>query len=212
MAVSHAKNGSLPLMNLVRTTAFPIINQKLSDLVETRSVLRDRIPVVRRFSGGGTVVVGKGTIFVTFICNKDAVPGLQPYPCPIMSWTARLYAKALHDVVDFSLRENDYVFGDRKFGGNAQSITRARWLHHTSFLWDYDARNMRYLKHPPRAPSISRRHEEFLCPMKGFLSSSSDFVDRTVASIEDHFSLRQVELGAVTDSPAAAGILSRPSS
>lgn len=27
MAASHAKNASLPLMNLVRTTAFPIISQ-----------------------------------------------------------------------------------------------------------------------------------------------------------------------------------------
>ena len=46
----------------------------------------------------------------------------------------------------------DYVFGDRKIGGNAQSITKSRWLHHTSFLWDYDPEDMKYLKHPPRTP------------------------------------------------------------
>ena len=46
----------------------------------------------------------------------------------------------------------DYVFGDRKFGGNAQSITKNRWIHHTSFLWDYEVSNMAYLKHPARAP------------------------------------------------------------
>lgn len=44
------------------------------------------------------------------------------------------------------------MFGSRKFGGNAQSITKDRWIHHTSFLWDYDAGNMAYLKLPNRAP------------------------------------------------------------
>ncbi|XP_078435048.1 biotin/lipoate A/B protein ligase family [Wolffia australiana] len=238
MAVSQAKNASLPLMNLVRTSAFPILHQlrleerllrtstenwciinegtmessivmgvsgKLNELVETRFVLRDGVPVIRRFTGGGTVVVGKDTIFVTFICNKNAVPGVQPYPKPIMSWTSKLYSKSLSGLVDFSLRENDYVIGDRKFGGNAQSITKARWLHHTSFLWNYDPRDMKYLKHPPRAPSYRsmRTHSEFLCTMNGFLSSSSEFTERTVASVGDYFSLRQVDLSAVAE-PAAS--------
>jgi lipoate-protein ligase A len=46
----------------------------------------------------------------------------------------------------------DYAFGDRKFGGNAQSITKNRWIHHTSFLWDYEVKNMSYLKLPAKAP------------------------------------------------------------
>lgn len=47
---------------------------------------------------------------------------------------------------------SDYVFGNRKFGGNAQSITKTRWIHHTSFLWDYEVKTMAYLKLPARAP------------------------------------------------------------
>jgi lipoate-protein ligase A len=46
----------------------------------------------------------------------------------------------------------DYAFNRQKFGGNAQSITKNRWVHHTSFLWDYDLKNMDYLKNPQRAP------------------------------------------------------------
>ncbi len=46
----------------------------------------------------------------------------------------------------------DYVFGERKFGGNAQAITKDRWLHHTSFLWDFRDDRMRLLKQPGRAP------------------------------------------------------------
>lgn len=82
------------------------ISGKPSELLEVRPVLRDQIPVVRRFSGGGTVIVDSGTVFVSFICNKDAVPGLQPYPRPIMSWTGLLYNEVFRGVGDFNLREN----------------------------------------------------------------------------------------------------------
>ncbi|WZZ65820.1 hypothetical protein YC2023_077190 [Brassica napus] len=48
-----------------------------------------------------------------------------------------LYGEMFNGIGDFQLRENsfgisDYVFGDRKSGGNSQSITRNRWIHHTS--------------------------------------------------------------------------------
>ena len=46
----------------------------------------------------------------------------------------------------------DYAFGETKFGGNAQAITKQRWLHHTSFLWDFQDSRMDLLKHPTRAP------------------------------------------------------------
>ncbi len=44
------------------------------------------------------------------------------------------------------------MFEGRKFGGNAQAITGRRFLHHTSFLWDFDAGRMGLLKQPRRAP------------------------------------------------------------
>lgn len=47
----------------------------------------------------------------------------------------------------------DYCFGEKKFGGNAQAITRKRWLHHTTFLWDFDRNSMELLKHPANAPA-----------------------------------------------------------
>ncbi|CBI15212.3 hypothetical protein VitviT2T_026169 [Vitis vinifera] len=174
------------------------ISGKPAQLLKLDSVLNDRIPVIRRYTGGGTVVVDCGTVFVTFICNKDAVPGLQPYPQPIMSWSSLLYALVFRGFGDFSLRENDYAFGNHKFGGNAQSITKNRWIHHTSFLWDYEARNMAYLKLPARAPEyrVARDHLEFICRMKDYMPRSV-FVDRTIKAVETHFSVRPVELEAM---------------
>lgn len=61
----------------------------------------------------------------------------------------------------------DYCFGERKFGGNAQAITRGRWLHHTTFLWDFDDCNMGLLKHPERAPAY---REVVFFPLFKFLT------------------------------------------
>ncbi|KAI3462401.1 hypothetical protein Pfo_019064 [Paulownia fortunei] len=174
------------------------ISGKPEELLEIESILRDDIPVIRRFTGGGTVIVDQGTIFVTFICNKDAVPGLQSYPQPIMSWSSLLYKKVFQGVGDFSLRENDYALGNRKFGGNAQSITKNRWVHHTSFLWDYEMSNMGYLKLPKRAPEYrqARGHLEFICRMKDYISRSN-FIDRTIEAVGSHFLLRSPEPDAI---------------
>ncbi|XP_042406284.1 putative lipoate-protein ligase A [Zingiber officinale] len=172
------------------------ISGRPSELVELKPVLRDQIPVIRRFSGGGTVIIDNGTLFVSLICNKNAIPGLQPYPHPIMSWTGQMYGQVLREFGDFHLRENDYAFNSHKFGGNAQSIIKDRWIHHTSFLWDYDARNMEYLKLPSRAPKYrsARSHVEFLCRMKNYVPSRTTFIEGTIKSLGGHFSIRPFDL------------------
>lgn len=88
---------------------FVDIIRKPAELVDVKSVLRDKISVIRRFTGGGTVIVDHGTIFVSFICNKEAVPGLQAYPQPIMAWSSLLYDEVFHGALDYKLRENGNI-------------------------------------------------------------------------------------------------------
>jgi len=90
-----------------------------------------------------------------------------------MEWTAGLYRPVFErlrsaQTKPFELRENDYVFGSLKFGGNAQSIVKDRWLHHTSFLWDFQRSNMEYLTLPERRPEYrqDRSHSSFLTSLK----------------------------------------------
>uniref|UniRef100_A0A2P2KE55 Uncharacterized protein n=1 Tax=Rhizophora mucronata TaxID=61149 RepID=A0A2P2KE55_RHIMU len=92
----------------------------------------------------------------------------------------------------------DYVFGDCKFGRNAQSITKTRWMHHSSFIWNYEIRNMAYLKIPARAPKyrMARDHAEFVCRMKEYLPRS-DFFKKTLKALETHFTMKPVNLDAV---------------
>lgn len=147
-------------------------------LLDIPLVVRDGIPVIKRFSVGGTVYVDQQTVFVTFIRNA-ARCGVPAQARPIMQWTEELYRPLFsHD--SFRLRENDYVFGEKKFGGNAQYIQRERWLHHTSFLWEFDAEKMRYLKLPEKRPAYrgERDHRDFLCNLKDFFRSKTDFQEQ----------------------------------
>ncbi|NGX26688.1 MAG: Lipoate-protein ligase LplJ, partial [Chlamydiae bacterium] len=111
------------------------ISGKPEELINFENLGKNPIPIIKRFSGGGTVIVDEETIFISFLCQKD-LHDFAPYPEPIMRWTEEIYKEAL-DISDFSLRENDYVIGERKFGGNAQYLRKDRWLHHTTLLWDY---------------------------------------------------------------------------
>lgn len=159
-------------------------------LLETQKLLSYQIPVIRRFSGGGTVLVDPNTLFVSFIFNRDTF-GFLPQPENIMNWSAKFYAKVFTQP-QFQLRENDYVYANRKFGGNAQYIRKDRWLHHTSFLWDYDPMLMQLLKLPLKTPQYrdKRDHADFLCTLKDHFNSKEEIVISIQKALSQHFDLR----------------------
>ncbi|KAL3678052.1 hypothetical protein R1sor_021008 [Riccia sorocarpa] len=175
------------------------ISGKAEKLLEVEKVVKDGVPVIKRFSGGGTVIVDEGTVFITLICSRSALPGLELYPREIMSWTELLYVPVFENALGFKLREHDYVFNDRKFGGNAQSIIKDRWLHHTSFLWDFRDSKMAYLKLPERAPVYreGRNHTDFICRLREHFPSRDIFIDTVQAGLERHFFLREESLVGV---------------
>jgi lipoate-protein ligase A len=170
------------------------ISGKKEELVDCRSIAQDNILLIKRFSGGGTVIVDENTLFVTFICQKQ-LHDFPSYPEPIMKWTEKIY-KDVFQHPEFHLRENDYVFGDRKCGGNAQYIKKERWLHHTCFLWDYKTQNMEYLLHPQKAPPYraGRPHEDFLCRISEFYPDKEALIQRLIDQMQNRFFLQTVFL------------------
>lgn len=164
----------------------------VEELVDLERVREARVPVIRRFSGGGTVYVDRGTLFVTWLFGKEAV-ATAPFPRAIMAWTEALYRPLFGDH-PFGLRENDYVLGEYKCGGNAQYIQKDRWLHHTSFLWDFDAEKMGYLHIPKRAPlyRAERAHSEFLCRLKAYFPDRQLFLHALKSHLSKQFILEEV--------------------
>lgn len=168
------------------------ISGKVEELVACEAAKEASIPVIKRFSGGGTVVVDQDTLFVTFICQKSLHP-FAAYPEPILRWSAEIYAAAFPQI---QLSENDYSIGEKKCGGNAQYIKKERWLHHTSFLWDYSSHNMELLLHPKKTPAYrnGRSHEDFICKLSTHFSEKRIWIQVLKKELQKRYQIYETEL------------------
>lgn len=175
------------------------ISSKSEQWIDHDRLKSSPIPVIRRFSGGGTVVVDQNTLFVSFICNEGTFPN-HPTSKEILTWSGGIYSEVF-DPLPFSVQENDYAIGDRKVGGNAQYLRKARWLHHSSFLWDFHPERMAYLRQPPKMPAYrhQRGHFDFLCKMKDHFTTQEIFFDRLMDTLASRFVLQQVQLPDLSD-------------
>jgi len=145
------------------------------------------VPIIRRFSGGGTVVVDSNTYFISFICNSEC-SGINCFPNDVHCWAKELY-RSIFEGLNFDLRENDYVIEDRKFGGNAQYLRKGRWLHHSTLLWDFDPKRMEYLLLPQKRPKYreDRNHSEFLCRLCDYMEDKKTIQERLYETLETKF-------------------------
>lgn len=170
------------------------ISGKPEKLLNAEKWSRQPLPLIRRFSGGGTVVVDSNTLFVTLIIQQADLPEVACYPEPILRWTETLYAPAL-PAGSFERLENDYAIAGRKFGGNAQYLTRGRWLHHSSLLWDYDPQLMDYLSIPERQPRYrgGRSHSDFLCRLNCYLTSPATLFTGVQQQLSQYFKLLETQ-------------------
>ena len=241
------------------------IGGKIDRLVNTHAAKRDGVLILRRFSGGGTVVVDHNSLWTTFIGRNDVPMSfdggcIKPFPREIMNWSADTVFGPAFDSLNeqvandskkngqkkigrqtlvfqgkscglsggvgeslvlppikhsleaddhtirpqFELRENDYVLGERKVGGNAQSIVSSGFLHHTSFLWDYDQSNMEYLTLPEKRPDYrgNRSHNDFLVKLNdpyGSDANKNDFFDHVKVAAGQTFQLEDSSLNDVMD-------------
>ena len=80
--------------------------RKVEELVHVDKAKAAGMQVIKRFSGGGTVVVDGDTVFSTLILQAAAVPGVECYPRPIMRWSEDFYRPVFGAHGDFSLREH----------------------------------------------------------------------------------------------------------
>lgn len=165
------------------------ISGQPSQLINLEKMILSPLPLIRRFSGGGTVVIDEQTLFITFICQAKEVE-IAPFPLAIMQWSADFYSSLFPPSI-FALKENDYTTKGRKWGGNAQLITKERWLHHTSILWDYQKEKMDYLLYPPKTPLYrgSRSHEEFICRLRDYWTTSEEFQKQWLKEVSQEFEI-----------------------
>lgn len=163
------------------------ISGKIEELVCLKTWHQAPISLIRRFTGGGTVIIDQDTVFVTLICNKtEAIPCYQPDS--IMKWSGEFY-ETVFQHPQFALIETDYALAGKKIGGNAQYIQKNRWLHHTSFLWNYKEENMQYLKQPVKMPEYrqNRNHLDFITPICNYISCYNIWIKQLQETLKSKF-------------------------
>ena len=63
------------------------ISGRPEQMLHVEAAQRSGIPVIKRFTGGGTVVVDSDTLFASFIVAEGALPHVKPYPEPMLAWS-----------------------------------------------------------------------------------------------------------------------------
>lgn len=124
----------------------------------------DRVPVLRRFSGGGAVVLGPGCLNYAVVLSLVSWPALINVSASFHVILGRIVAAL--GISGLSLAGGtDLVLDGRKVSGNAQRRGRRALIHHGTLLCGFDPRlATRYLKEPSRQPAYraARRHAEFI--------------------------------------------------
>jgi lipoate-protein ligase A len=139
---------------------------RLAEDVVEAACRADGVPILRRASGGGTVLLGRGCLLYSLILSYQRSPELSDLTSSYASILDRI-GEALSGLVpDLEhAGTSDLSWRGRKFSGNAQQRKRNHLLHHGTLLYDFDLEQVsRYLRTPARQPEYrgGREHAEFL--------------------------------------------------
>lgn len=129
------------------------------------------IPILRRCSGGGTVLQGPGCLNYSLILPIAAAPALASIS-GTNDYVLQTHQRILRSVLQAPVEKQghtDLAIGGLKFCGNAQRRRKAFLLFHGSFLLHADTDLMeQVLPLPSRQPDyrVNRSHTEFLMNLR----------------------------------------------
>ncbi|HWG47869.1 MAG TPA: lipoate--protein ligase family protein [Gemmataceae bacterium] len=146
---------------------------RLAEDVDEVTCIADDVPILRRSSGGGTVLLGRGCLLYTLILSYERAPALgeiRPSYRFILDRIGQALAKGTDCIEQAGI--SDLALDGRKFSGTAQQRKRSFLLHHGTLLYAFDLSFLpRYLREPPRQPEYRERrdHLAFVCnlPLDG---------------------------------------------
>ncbi len=102
-------------------------------------LVENRIPLIRRISGGGTVFHGKGNQNITVLRNST-VAGTQvdfrTFTRPLMSFLEQLGLSPTFE------GKNNLCIDGLKFSGNSAHVYKNKSLHHGTLLFDSDLKRI----------------------------------------------------------------------
>lgn len=142
-------------------------SRKIHQEVKIPSCKIDCIPITRRISGGGTVLLGQGCLNYSLLLRiADNGPTRDIHSTN--EYVLSRHRFALQSLIGpevFSQGTSDLTWHDRKFSGNAQRRKKHYVLFHGTFLLTFDIERVaNYLAIPQDQPlyRAHRNHAEFL--------------------------------------------------
>lgn len=167
--VEADEDGLGPILRLWEQPDYAVVlgsSRRLREEVHVDRCAEDGVPIARRASGGGTVVVGPGALNMTVVLPMDYAPELVTVDGAQAYVLGRVAEALRRDVPDVAMRASgDLTIGGRKFSGSAQRRLRRRLMVHATIMHGLAiGRIARYLQTPARQPAYreGRTHEEFL--------------------------------------------------
>jgi len=100
--------------------------------INTKFVVENNIPVIRRISGGGAVYHDWGNLNFTFIVQSESGKQIdfRKYTLPVIEFLSSVGIIATFE------GKNDLKVGGFKISGNAEHVHRNRVLHHGTLLFN----------------------------------------------------------------------------
>jgi lipoate---protein ligase len=141
--------------------------EEINKQVYLGNARKEDVTVLRRISGGGTVLHGEGNLNVSFFLPYTYCSGLENIKesyCVILKWVCHAIEKC-SGVMPVIKGTCDLVLNDKKVSGTAQSRKRYGLLHHLTLLWKLDFPQCeRILKEPEKRPEyrMKRSHSDFV--------------------------------------------------
>jgi lipoate---protein ligase len=145
---------------------------KWSEEVHREACLRDGVAILRRASGGATIVAGPGCLMYSVLISYAHRPtwrALDMAHREVMQRT-RAAVQATTDRFELGLQIQidgtcDLKVADRKFSGNAMRCKRNWMIYHGTIMYAMKLEYMtEYLREPPRQPKyrMQRTHASFV--------------------------------------------------
>lgn len=139
------KNVSDNVIFLYRNRPCVVVGKHQNAMAEInyRFVQENKIPVIRRISGGGTVYHDEGNINFTFLQNGEEgkLVNFKAFIAPVAE-----FLKTLGVPAEIGSR-NDILVNGLKVSGNAEHIYKKRTLHHGTLLFSSTLTDLRNSLH-----------------------------------------------------------------
>jgi lipoate---protein ligase len=126
----------------------------------------DGVPILRRCSGGASVVAGPGCLMYSLVLSLERQPELREIDKAHRIVMGRMAVAVQSLVTDVELHGTcDLTIRMQKISGNAVRYKRHAVLYHGTLLYDFPLEWIsRYLAIPPRMPDYRQRrnHADFV--------------------------------------------------